>query len=82
MGEQRNLTEENVEALKEKLDAMQKDNPGLEHRFFDQDKEPDDQPSNKAIFEKLEAIERQIKMIFDGHVLIDGRFTKITIKRR
>ena len=75
MGEQRNLTEENVEELRAKLEEMHKDNPDLEYRFWEQTKdegwpsEPqpqDEQPSSKKIFEKLDAIERQLKLIFDG----------------
>jgi len=37
MGEQRNLTEENVEELKAQLEKMQQDNPSLEYKFFKQD---------------------------------------------
>ncbi|HEA65800.1 hypothetical protein LCGC14_1705320 [marine sediment metagenome] len=81
MGEQRNLTEENVDELKVKLDKMQETNPELEYRFYEQDEKESlecmEQPSNKKIFEKREAIERQLNLIFDGHVLIDGRFRKI-----
>lgn len=67
MGEQRNLTEENVEELKAKLEKMQEANPDLEYRFFQQEPEPqDEQPSNKKIFEKLEAIERQLKTCSAG----------------
>lgn len=36
MEEVRNLTEENVEELKEHLERMKKNNPDLEYRFFDQ----------------------------------------------
>ena len=36
MGEQRNLTEENVEELKKHLKLMQETNPDLEYRFFKQ----------------------------------------------
>ena len=39
MGEQRNLTDENVTELKEHLERMQKDNPDLMYRFFPQHKE-------------------------------------------
>ena len=60
MGEQRNLTEENVEELRTELEKMKVDNP-----------------ANKKIFEKLESIERHLKMIFDGHVLIGGPFRKV-----
>lgn len=38
MGEQRNLTEENVEALKKQLDEMQENNPDLTYRFFEKQK--------------------------------------------
>lgn len=40
MGEQENLTEENVEELKAHLKRMQKDNPDLEYRFFKQQEGP------------------------------------------
>ena len=36
MGEQRNLTEENVEELKKQLNKMQVENPDLTYRFFEQ----------------------------------------------
>jgi len=81
MGEQKNLTEKNVEALTEQLNKMKETNSDLEFRFFTQDGkeslEKEDQPSNKKIFEKLEALERKIDHIFDGHVLWDGQFKKI-----
>lgn len=80
MGEQRNLTEENIDELKKHLERMQETNPDLEYRFFEQDK--DEQPSNKKIFEKLETIERQLAMIFDGHVLINGTFRKIDVANK
>jgi len=80
MGEQRNLTEENVAGLTKQLEKMQETNPDLEFRFFNQEDEPqEDQPSNKKILEKLEALEWKIDHIFDGHVLIDGQFKKIWI---
>ena len=77
MGEQRNLTEENVDELKQQLERMQETNPDLKYRFFNQ--KEDEQPSNKIIFEKLETIERQLALIFDGHVLINGAFCKIDV---
>ena len=84
MGEQRNLTEQNVTELTEQLDKMKEDNPDLEYMFYKQKDEsedvgkPDQDMSNDKIFIKLENIERQLNLIFDGHVLIDGRFKKIT----
>ena len=82
MGEQRNLTEENVEELRKHLEKMQQKNPDLTYRFFPQDEPPQADRrlvSNNEILEKLESIERQLKMIFDGHVLIDGVFQKLNL---
>ena len=39
MGEQRNLTDENVSELRKHLERMQKQNPELEYRFFNQAQE-------------------------------------------
>lgn len=36
MGEQKNLTEENVDELREQLEAMKETNPDLEYRFMEQ----------------------------------------------
>jgi len=80
MGEQRNLTEDNVDELKKSLERMKQINPDLEYRFFEQGE--DEQPSNKKVFEKLEAIERQLNLIFDGHVLINGTFQKIAVANK
>ena len=38
MGEQSNLTEENVEELKKHLNKMQQENPDLQYRFYPQKK--------------------------------------------
>ena len=77
MGEQRNLTEENVDEMKAHLEKMQEGNPDLEYRFFEQGE--DEQPSNKEIFEKLEMIERRMSLIFADYVLIDGAFRKLGV---
>jgi hypothetical protein len=86
MGEQRNLTEENVEDLKKQLERMKVDNHDLEYNFFEQKKftetlasETNPYPSNKDIMDKLESLEHKIDMIFDGHILLDGEFKKITV---
>lgn len=85
MGEQRNLTEENVDELREQLDRMKEDNPDLEYMFYKQKSEgeyteqPDQNMSNDKIFLKLEKIERLLNLIFDDHVLIDGQFKKISV---
>jgi hypothetical protein len=81
MGEQRNLTENNVEFLKEKLEKMKETNPDLEYRFWEQDKEQGETEDTisivKEIREKLEALDRKVSLIFDGHVLINGEFKKM-----
>jgi len=82
MGEQRNLTEENVEELKAHLKRMQQDNPDLEYRFFQQNEiTKSDAPDTKLlkeIKEKVDSLERKLDLIFDGHVLIDGVFREIS----
>ena len=77
MGEQQNLTEENVEELRAQLDKMKEDNPELRYRFYPQKGKPAS-ATNDQLMEKIEDLERLIKITFDGHVLIDGRFQKIT----
>ena len=74
MGEQTGLTEGNVEELEAHLKKMQEDNAGLKYRFYPQDAgDP-----HEEILERIDGLERLIKSIFDGHVLIEGRFQKIT----
>ena len=79
MGAQQNLNEENVEELTLKLEAMKKENPALEYQFFEQTEESpgDDKSFNQDILDRLISIERQLKLIFDGHVLINGVFRKL-----
>ena len=83
MGEQRNLTEENVEELKAKLEQMQVNNPELEYRFFNQNSpaEKFNDKILKEVLEKMESLERKIDLIFDGHVLMDGEFKKINLTK-
>lgn len=81
MGEQRNLTEENVDELKAHLEEMQVDNPDLEYRFFPQENIPkEDDEDIKTILtdirDDIDAIYRKLDLIFDGHVLMDGNFIK------
>jgi len=82
MGEQRNLTEENIQELKKELERMKAENPDLEYRFFEQDGKEELHPTNKDIMDELQSIRRRldnIKHIFDGHVLINGKFKKIEV---
>lgn len=90
MGEQRNLTEENVKDLRAHLEKMKLDNPELEYRFFEQ-QEPEPlkplkhDPIMSQLFDMEDKIERlemkidKILNIFDGHVLINGEFKKIAV---
>ena len=70
MGEQGNLTEENIDELRKSYD--------LEYRF-EQDEIEDVMPSNQDILDELEGIKRKLDLIFDGHILIDGSFRKTNI---
>lgn len=83
MGEQRNLTEENVTELKSKLDKMAETNPNLEYRFFRQGTEKGQferlESDIMEIKESIEDITRLIQNIFDGHILLNGKFTKISV---
>ena len=78
MGEQRNLTEENVDELRKHLEEMKKDNQDLEYRFWPQ-KEMERIDRQEEILDRLEAIEMKLDLIFDGHILIDGSFKKIRV---
>ena len=79
MGEQRNLTEENVEELKAKLEKMKFNNPDLDYRFYNQNSpvEKFNDEILKEVLEKMDALDRKLDLIFDGHVLMNGEFKKI-----
>ena len=83
MGEQRNLTQENVEELTRILEEMKKENKELQYSFFPQDQEEADAPDAltllKALHDKVNSLERKIDSIFDGHILLNGKFTKIDV---
>ena len=81
MGDQRNLTEENVDELKKKLEKMKINNPDLEYRFWEQDEKEslEVQKNIKEINEKLDSLERLIKHTFGGHILIDGEFKQVVL---
>lgn len=68
-----NATDENIEVFQDIANKLSETNPDLETRVYPMEA----QPSNAKIFEKLETIERQLKLIFDGHVLINGEFNKL-----
>jgi len=79
MGEQRNLTQENVKEVKRIFKQMQEEVPDLEYWFCPQKKETKSDTLElititKEIKEKLDSLERKLDLIFDfdGHVLIDG----------
>ena len=88
MSEQRNLTEENVDELKEHLDRMKIDNPELEYNFFPQEDAQEDTKVEwrlsehellQELIEKVDKLDRNLKLIFDGHVLIKSQFIKHNI---
>lgn len=83
MGEQRNLTEENVSELKDELDRMQKENPDLEYRFTEQI----ERVLTKArwltldvVYDKLVELDNKLDRIFGGYVVINGQFQNISKK--
>ena len=77
-----NLTERDVTNLDLHLKEAQKHNPDLKWNFYEQgraEQQPkDEQPSNKAIFEKLEALERKLNLIFGNAVLMHGKFVDVS----
>jgi len=80
MGEQWNLTESNVEELKEKLEELKKVNPDLGYRFHPQ-KEDSDKERNYLleIIDKLDAIDMKLNYIFGDHFLVDGKWNIIKL---
>ena len=79
MGEQRNLTEENVKELSAKLEKMQETNPDLEYRFFNQDEEQSDDgkdgPTIRDVLDRITVLENRIQLIFGDHFMVNGKFT-------
>ena len=86
MGEQRNLTEENVEVLKKQLEKMKFDNPDLEYRFWEQDEpkeELSDEKPSTGLADRVSRIEEAVEYIkhaIGDHVLINGQWVDITRK--
>ena len=70
-----NATNENITCLQSKIKEMAQTNPALESRVY----KMEEQPSNAKIFEKLEAIERLLKHIFDDHIIINGKFKSVRV---
>ena len=81
MGEQKNLTDENVEELRAHLDKMKMGNPELTYSFYSQPRvelNPEYVVSSlDEIKDTLATLERKIDLIFDGHVLLNGVFKKL-----
>jgi hypothetical protein len=88
MGEQRNLTQENVEELTSVLEKMKKENKELEYSFHAQRTEqmaldaPDMITILKEIKDKVESLERKINLVFGEYVLINGSFRQITDQKQ
>ena len=89
MGEQRNLTKENVNELTGHLEKMQQKNPDLEFNFFEQKAKEYLQPDAedtisvvKEIRERVVNLENKLDRIFGGCVLIDGEFKDIGIGKK
>lgn len=82
MGEQRNLTEENVDELQAQLEKMKETNPELEYKFFEQGEgQPDDgkdEPTLRTILDKIQVLENKIQLIFGDHALVKGQFVDVS----
>lgn len=77
--EAKNLTEDNVGILQEKLEEMQKENPDLQYKFFSQmEKEnmegKDCEQCINGLKEQIEILNGKIDRIFGKAVLINGVF--------
>lgn len=82
MGEQRNLTEENVDELKTHLERMQKDNADLNWEFFQQEGiEKEEQPSRRELLNAIEELDRKIDRVFGEHVLVDKKWVFLNIMK-
>ena len=78
-----NLTEANVDELKEKLEEMKTENPDIDYKTYIMEKLDKGKNENEGIamiLDKLEMLERKINMIFGDHVLINGDFRDIRTK--
>ena len=70
-----------VYELKESLERMKIDNPDLEYKFLPQEDTQEDRSFTEReliqeLLDKVEKLDRRLKLIFDNHVLINGRFVK------
>ena len=74
MGEQRNLTKENVDELEMVLNRMQKTNPDLQYNFYEQEPK---RVTLDQIYEKLLDLERKLGFIFGDYALVDGKWTRV-----
>lgn len=77
MGEQSNLTEENVEALTKQLEKMQENNPELEYKFFEESKR-EEQITIADLDTKLQCLIDKIDRIFADYVLIKGDWVDVS----
>jgi len=86
MATQQNLTEKNLDDLKKTFeDKIAPTNPDATFRSFNMN----DKDRQRLLEENIASLELRVsdltfymKSIFDGHVLIDGQFVKITAKSR
>jgi len=87
-----NLTDKNVNELKNKLIKMQKNNPEIKHQILPeialqkamaniQENLEIERIYNRLekIIDKLDNLDRKIDSIFDGHILINGKMVKLNL---
>jgi len=87
-----NLTDNNVNELKNKLSKMQEDNPEIKHQVVSEialQKAIKNTQKNLEseriynylykIIDKIDNLDRKIDLMFNKHVLIDGKMVKLNI---
>jgi len=52
--------------------------PSLSESIF-RETDKDRNPDLEKVLDRLETLERKLDLVFNDHILINGRFTKITL---
>jgi hypothetical protein len=74
-----NLRPEDVKEVTDKVNEIALSNPFIRHKTFDMEAKETVSSAEQLIqiHEKIASLERKLDLIFGGHVLINGVFTKI-----
>lgn len=80
-----NLSEYDLDRMKEFIAKLQESNPDIEyniypiHQRFNTNMDVNTKELIEKLSDRVEALERMIRTALDGHVLIDGKWTKLKI---